>query len=107
VTEIRGVLADQFAADTGPPGFHRRPQYRMMLVCGLVGILLGTTGLVVGCAVDTTPTVQLPGVPGLPGPGGPAPSLPPGFPSLPPLPPGFPTPPDFPQPPGAPNEVGR
>ncbi|WP_433062903.1 hypothetical protein [Dactylosporangium sp. CS-033363] len=71
--------------DPGPPGYERRPQYRMMIVCGALGVVLATSGLVVGCAVDTEQSTQIPSVPGLPT------NLPTNFPTgLPPLP-QFPT----------------
>jgi hypothetical protein len=93
---IRRVVSDQWSADQGPPGYERRPQYRTMLICGVLGLLLATSGLIIGCAVDTDQSTQIPSIPGLPTlpafPGGRLPTafptgLPTGFPTdLPPLP---------------------
>lgn len=90
------MVSDQWSADQGPPGYERRPQYRSILICGLLGLLLATSGLIIGCAVDTDQSTLIPPIPGLPTlpalPGGRLPTgLPTGFPTgfptnLPPLP---------------------
>jgi hypothetical protein len=98
---MRSAGSDQVHIRGDPrqrPGFERRPQFRIMLVCGVMGVVLAGLGLFVGCAVNTNPSIQpptlpgLPTLPSLPAPSGenPLPSLPPGFPQLPSLPPGFP-----------------
>jgi hypothetical protein len=51
------------------PGGARRPPFRAMLACGVLGVLLSAVGLVAACAADpgrAVPPPHVPGVPSLP-----------------------------------------
>lgn len=54
----RTEQGDRAGKDPDQPGFERRPQFRTILVCGIVGLLLACGGCLVSCAVQVGPSVE-------------------------------------------------
>jgi hypothetical protein len=83
-------MSQSGGGERGPRAAERRvPFYRVMIACGLAGVLIAVGAVLVDFGTGRHPKVQLPNVPGLPS----APRQPGGT-GLPPLPslPSFPTP---------------